>query len=76
MAAGAIIQRRLRELGRPVEWAYEITFSALGGGLVGARGYYVLTHTGELADDPFGTLFGGSRTREPRDGAHRILRAG
>jgi phosphatidylglycerol:prolipoprotein diacylglycerol transferase len=60
VAAGAIIQRRLRELGRPVDWAYEITFSALGGGLVGSRLYYVVTHTGELADDPLGTLFGGS----------------
>ena len=60
VAAGAIIQRRLRELGRPVDWAYEITFSALGGGIVGARLYYVVTHTGELSDDPLGTLFGGS----------------
>ncbi len=60
VAAGWIIQRRLGELGRPVDWAYEITFSALVGGLVGARGYYVLTHVGELADDPLGTIFGGS----------------
>jgi phosphatidylglycerol:prolipoprotein diacylglycerol transferase len=60
VAAGAIIQRRLRELGRPVDWAYEITFSGLAGGLIGARGYYVLAHTDDLADDPFGTLFGGS----------------
>lgn len=60
VAAGAIIQRRLRELGLPVDWAYEITFSALGGGLVGARLYYVVTHTGELSDDPLGTLFGTS----------------
>src|SRR5829696_506377 len=60
LAAGAIIQRRLRELGRPEDWAYEITFSALAGGLVGARLYYVVTHTGELTDDPLATLFGGS----------------
>lgn len=60
VASGAIIQRQLRELGRPVDWAYEITFSALAGGLVGSRLYYVLTHTGELSADPLGTLFGGS----------------
>ncbi len=60
VAAGAIIQRRLRELGRPVDWAYEISFSALVGGLVGARLYYVVTHTGDLVDDPLGVLFGGS----------------
>ena len=60
VAAGAIIQRRLSELGRPVDDAYEIVFAALGGGLVGARLYYVVFNTGELADDPLGTLFGGS----------------
>ena len=60
VAAGAIIQRRLKELGRSEDWAYEITFSALAGGLIGARLYYVLTHTGELSDDVVGTLFGGS----------------
>ncbi len=60
VAAGAIIQRRLHELGRPTDWAYEITFSALAGGLVGARLYYVFTHLDELGDDPLGTLFGGS----------------
>ena len=60
VAAGAIIQRRLRELDRPEDWAYEITVSALVGGLVRARMYYVVTHLGELADDPLGTLFGGS----------------
>ena len=60
LAAGAIIQRRLRELGEPEEWAYELTFSALVGGLVGARLYYVVQHTGDLADNPLKTLFGGS----------------
>ena len=60
LASGAIIRRRLRELGEPEDWAYEITFSALVGGLVGARLYYVVQHTGELADSPLKTLFGGS----------------
>ncbi|MCW3011503.1 MAG: prolipoprotein diacylglyceryl transferase, partial [Solirubrobacterales bacterium] len=60
VAAGAIIQRRLRELGRPIDWAYEITFAALAGGLVGSRLYYVVTHTDELSDDVLGTLFGSS----------------
>ncbi len=60
VAAGAIIQRRLRELGRPEDWAYEITFSALAGGLIGARLYYVVFNTDELKDDVLGTLFGGS----------------
>ena len=60
IAAGAVIARRLKDLGKPTDWAYEIAFSGMLGGLVGARLWYVVTHTGELSDDPFGTLFGGS----------------
>jgi len=59
-AAGALLTRRLRELGKPVDWAYEIVFAALVGGLVGARGYYLLGHTSELGGDPLGTAFGGT----------------
>ena len=35
LACGLLIARRLRELGKPVDWAYEIVFAALVGGLVG-----------------------------------------
>src|SRR3954470_14022696 len=59
-AAGAIIARRLRELGRPEEWAYEITFAGLVGGLVGARLYWASQHYSEVTADPVGGLFGGS----------------
>ena len=41
IAAGAILMRRLRELGKPIDYAYEMAFAALVGGLVGARIYYV-----------------------------------
>src|SRR3954449_5210613 len=58
--AGAIIARRLRELGRPEEWAYEITFAGLVGGLVGARLYWAAQHYSEVTADPVGGLFGGS----------------
>ena len=37
----ALIARRLREIGKPVDWAYEMLFAALIGGLVGARAYYL-----------------------------------
>ena len=37
LAAGAMITRRLRELGRGGDWSYEIVFAALIGGLVGAN---------------------------------------
>jgi phosphatidylglycerol:prolipoprotein diacylglycerol transferase len=57
---GLVLARRLRELGKPVDWAYEIIFSGLVGGLVGARLWYVAQHTHDLSNDFAGTLFGGS----------------
>jgi phosphatidylglycerol:prolipoprotein diacylglycerol transferase len=60
LVAGAVLTRRLRELGKPVDWAYEIVFAALVGGLVGARLYYLVQHTGQVRDDPLGSLFGGT----------------
>jgi phosphatidylglycerol---prolipoprotein diacylglyceryl transferase len=41
LAEGAVVGRRLKELGKPVDWAYEIIFAALVGGIVGARLYYI-----------------------------------
>lgn len=57
VASGAIIARRLREQGKPIDWAYEIIFSGLVGGLVGARGYYLIQHPSEFG---FSGVFGGS----------------
>ena len=42
LASGALIARRLGELGKPVDWAYELAFAALIGGLIGARLNYLL----------------------------------
>ncbi len=60
VVSGAIVTRRLKELGHPPDWAYEMVFAALIGGLVGARGYWLLGHLDELADDPLSAIFGGS----------------
>ena len=57
VAWGLLLARRLREIGRPVDWAYEIVFWALIGGLVGARGYYLLQNHKSLG---LGDVFGGS----------------
>ncbi len=54
------LARRLREQGRPVDWAYEIIFAALVGGLVGSRLYYLLQHTEQFRSDPLGVAFGGT----------------
>jgi phosphatidylglycerol:prolipoprotein diacylglycerol transferase len=57
---GLIAARRLRELGKPVDWAYEMTFAALVGGLVGARAWWVLDNLDEVKGNVLGGLFGGS----------------
>ncbi len=60
LAAGALIARRLEELGRPRDWAYEMAFAALVGGVVGSRLDYVLQNWDSASDDLFGSLFGGT----------------
>jgi phosphatidylglycerol---prolipoprotein diacylglyceryl transferase len=55
LAAGALVGRRLGELGKPVDWAYEIIFAALIGGVVGARVYYMVQNGGDS-----GAVFSGS----------------
>jgi phosphatidylglycerol:prolipoprotein diacylglycerol transferase len=60
LACGAVIARRLREIDKPVDWAYEIVFAALIGGLVGARGYFVIQNYGEVKHDLLGHIFSGS----------------
>jgi phosphatidylglycerol:prolipoprotein diacylglycerol transferase len=60
LACGAVTARRLQELGRPRDWAYEVVFAALVGGLVGARLYWVLDNWTEAKDDLLGNVFGGS----------------
>ena len=60
IAAGAILARRLKELGKPIDWAYEVAFAALVGGLVGSRLYYVVQNYGQVKHDLLGHLFSGS----------------
>jgi phosphatidylglycerol:prolipoprotein diacylglycerol transferase len=60
IACGGLVARRLRELGRPVDWAYEIVFAALIGGVVGARGYYLIQNYERVKHDLVGSVFSGS----------------
>lgn len=59
ISAGAIIGRRFKELGEPVDWSYELAFSALFGGLVGARVDYIIENWDQASHDIFGSLFSG-----------------
>jgi phosphatidylglycerol---prolipoprotein diacylglyceryl transferase len=60
VACGALVWRRLGELGRPRDWAYEITFAALLGGVIGARAYYLIEKFGTAKNDLIGSIFSGS----------------
>lgn len=60
LACGLVIARRLHELGKPVDWAYEVVFAALVGGVVGARGYFILQNYNEVKSDLIGHIFSGS----------------
>ena len=60
LAAGLVFGKRLRELGKPVDWAYEAVIYALIGGLVGSRVYYVVENYDQVKHDFFGHLFSGS----------------
>ncbi|MGA2321728.1 MAG: prolipoprotein diacylglyceryl transferase family protein [Solirubrobacteraceae bacterium] len=60
LACGLVVARRLRELDRPVDWAYEIVFASLIGGVVGARGYYVIENYDQVKHNLLGSIFSGS----------------
>jgi phosphatidylglycerol---prolipoprotein diacylglyceryl transferase len=60
VSVGLVAARRFRELDLPVDWAYEIVFAALVGGLVGARLDYVAQNWSKVSGDLLGNLFSGS----------------
>lgn len=60
LASGAIIARRLVELGRSPDFSYEMVFAALIGGLIGARAYYLLQNLDDVRGDVLGSIFGGA----------------
>jgi phosphatidylglycerol---prolipoprotein diacylglyceryl transferase len=57
---GLLAARRLVELDKPVDWAYEIVIAAVVGGLIGARVYYLIQNHGSLHGSLLGNVFGGS----------------
>ena len=60
IAIGALAARRFKELDKPIDWAYEIAFAALVGGLVGARGYFIVQNYDSVKHDLLGNIFSGS----------------
>ncbi|HEY2536265.1 MAG TPA: prolipoprotein diacylglyceryl transferase family protein [Solirubrobacteraceae bacterium] len=60
LACGLVIARRLRELDKPVDWAYELVFAALLGGVIGARGYFLIQNYSSVQHNLLGSIFSGS----------------
>ena len=60
IAAAMVLARHLKELGKPVDWAYEMIFAGLVGGVVGSRLDYLIQNWDEVSDDLLGNVFSGS----------------
>src|SRR4051794_14484248 len=60
IAAGAVLGRRLKKLGKPTDWAYEVIIAGLVGGLVGARLNFIIQNYDDVKGDLLGNLFSGS----------------
>ena len=60
LAAGALIGKRFVEIQKPVDWAYEMGFAALIGGIVGSRLDFILENYDQVKDDLLGNIFSGS----------------
>jgi phosphatidylglycerol:prolipoprotein diacylglycerol transferase len=60
VVSGLLVSRYLKELGKPADWAYEMVFAALVGGVVGARLWWVAENWSDAKDDIIGSLFSGA----------------
>ena len=52
VVAGLAASKFLKEIGKPVDWAYEMVFAALVGGIVGARLWWVAENWSEASGRP------------------------
>jgi phosphatidylglycerol:prolipoprotein diacylglycerol transferase len=60
LGAAAVLARRLRELGKPADWAYEVIFAGLIGGVVGSRVDYMVQNWDRVSGDVLGNITSGS----------------
>jgi phosphatidylglycerol:prolipoprotein diacylglycerol transferase len=60
IVAAAVLARHFKEIGRSPDWAYEMIFAGLVGGVVGSRLDYVLQNWDDVSDDLLGNVFSGS----------------
>jgi len=60
IAAGALVAKRLKEWGKPPDWAYEMVFATAVGGLVGARLDFIAENYDSVKNDLLGNVFTGA----------------
>jgi phosphatidylglycerol:prolipoprotein diacylglycerol transferase len=56
LTAGYVLRAELRRVGEDPEKAWDFVFMAVIGGIVGAKGYYVLLNWQQLVQDPVGMI--------------------
>lgn len=57
LTGGYLTRAEMRRIGEDPEKAWDLVFMAVVGGIVGAKGYYILLNYPRLATDPTGLIF-------------------
>jgi phosphatidylglycerol---prolipoprotein diacylglyceryl transferase len=57
LTGGYLLRAEMRRMGEDPEKAWDLVFMAVIGGIVGAKGYYVLLNWERLLSDPVGLIF-------------------
>ncbi|HUF76601.1 MAG TPA: prolipoprotein diacylglyceryl transferase [Longimicrobiales bacterium] len=57
LTGGYLLRAEMRRMGEDPEKAWDLVFMAVIGGIVGAKGYYVLLNYERLMSDPVGLIF-------------------
>ena len=57
LTGGYVLRSELRRMGEDPEKAWDLVFMAVVGGILGAKGYYILLNYPRLATDPAGLIF-------------------
>lgn len=60
LAGGALVWKRLGEIGKPPDWSYEMVLAAMVGGAVGSRVYFVVQNYDQVRGDLLGNFFSGA----------------
>ncbi|MDZ7780672.1 MAG: prolipoprotein diacylglyceryl transferase [Gemmatimonadota bacterium] len=57
LTGGYILRAEMRRMGEDPDKAWDLVFMAVVGGIIGAKGYYVLLNYEQLMADPLGLIF-------------------